>query len=313
MESEAWVQLALAKLSCTQKELAARVGVSPTQISKWKSGDYLSTEMENKFRELVKIDSYDPSVVIMSGSLDAARWWDKLIHHLADLADDFGETGYDTYPLQDEDGRLLWSTFYTLKNMGVELPKEFPRDLMVDYDHMDEGESEILRKNPYSNLIQEIFESLTNLWGFYTAYVSEITEDDELDLFEIGSEMESCMMDLAAIKCKVELSFAPKIKELEWSTKKNYQKWIEIVKDKAFRAGVPLRAELLRLIGDSSGELGHAAEAEALGFNKSRLHPDVYMNELLVGMRVLHQVLPKILEKLGIEDFGLDTSELSIG
>ena len=42
---------------------------------------------------------------------------------------------------------------------------------------------------------------------------------------------------------------------------------------------------------------------------KRRLHPDIYMNELLVGMRTMHTVLPLILEKLDIninKDFDLD-------
>jgi hypothetical protein len=37
------------------------------------------------------------------------------------------------------------------------------------------------------------------------------------------------------------------------------------------------------------------------------------MNELLIGMRVIHQVLPAIMKKLGIEDeFKLDESDLAI-
>ncbi len=36
MDSQALIELAIKHLSCTQKELAHHLGVSPTQISKWK-------------------------------------------------------------------------------------------------------------------------------------------------------------------------------------------------------------------------------------------------------------------------------------
>ena len=78
-------------------------------------------------------------------------------------------------------------------------------------------------------------------------------------------------------------------------TRADYEEWIGLVKDKAFQAGVPLRAELMSLVYDFGDELSHEAEAESMGFNAGRIHPDIYMNELLVGMRVIHQVLPTIL------------------
>lgn len=73
MGSQAWVQLALDKLSCSQKELALRMAVSPTQITKWKNDEHISFEMEEKFRTLTGIGSMYPEFVIFSGSLDNAK------------------------------------------------------------------------------------------------------------------------------------------------------------------------------------------------------------------------------------------------
>jgi ribosome-binding protein aMBF1 (putative translation factor) len=44
------IELALNTLGCSQKDLARKLKVSPTQISKWKQGEYMSSEMEDRIR-----------------------------------------------------------------------------------------------------------------------------------------------------------------------------------------------------------------------------------------------------------------------
>ena len=81
-----------------RQDLALRLGVSPTQISKWKNGEYMSQEMEDKIRAMINIGDKHPMFVLLAGSVEAANKWEKLIHFLAEAADENAETGYNTYP-----------------------------------------------------------------------------------------------------------------------------------------------------------------------------------------------------------------------
>ncbi|MFW1808357.1 helix-turn-helix domain-containing protein [Acinetobacter ursingii] len=319
MDSQALIELAIKHLSCTQKELAHHLGVSPTQISKWKKGEYISSDMQNNFKKLLNISELSPEFILRAGSLEDAKKWNKLIHFLARVAHDEAETGYNTEPLQDDLGNLSWHTFHILKQLGLTSPFYFPVELDIDYENSDEEAYEIFMGNienhPISHLIWNIFLALNDVYGFYAAYIAEIIDDESLDLFETDAvNIEPCLMELAACKIDISAEIAPNFNDFRYETLKNYKKWLNIVKDNAFRANIPLRAELLNLIYDSQEEISYEAEAESLGFNERRIHPDIYMNELLVGMRTLHKVLPVIMKKLEIYDeFKLDPSDFKLG
>ena len=90
----------------------------------------------------------------------------------------------------------------------------------------------------------------------------------------------------------------------------DYEEWLTFLKLKTIQAGIPLRAELMDVINLSSKEIGANAEAESLGLNKNHLHPDIYMNEILVSLRSIHQVLSYTMKKMKIYDeFKLDASD----
>lgn len=321
MDSQALVQLALIQLACSQRELASRLQVSPAQVTKWKNGEHLSSNMEAKLRKLAGIGDRPAKFVAMAGSVEAADKWAALIDYLADEALDNSESGYETSPLEaDESQRQLLCvlTFSALSSMGVRIPQTFPEELNVDMDpDLDQDILEfdsILEGDPYAATIRSMFRALTDVYGFFAAYLSELIYDSTTELFDAGENIEHSLLDLAACKIAVDASFAPKFEQFRRATLKDYSSWLQDVKESAFRAGIPLRAELLDLVHDSHDSLGHEAEAEALGFNASRIHPDIYMNELLVGVRLIHQVLPEIMKKLGIyEKFKVDHSKLTLG
>jgi transcriptional regulator with XRE-family HTH domain len=339
LNNQALIELAL-KVVASQNELATKLGVSKTQISKWKndSKEHMSEEMEKRLRKLTKIGERDPRFVQWAGSTKQATKWETLIHHLAEEAQANVQTGYHIDPLDDDDGLLCWHVTYCLTEMGVAppTPSAFPaefdalfaavkqeeskQDAAFDPDALNDRSMELaeaLAQNPYASTILSIFESLGNVYSFYQAYVHGLVDDlwDEVCMTQ-AENIRWSLPELAASKIDdVDETFAPKFKRYKFDTAREWEGWLTILKETAIRAKKPIPVELLDMISDEPEELGEAAEREHLGFNKTRVHPDVYMNELLVGMRIIHQALPAIMKKLGIDakEFTLDESELRLG
>ena len=311
------IHLVLAEQGCTQQELAKKIGVSPAQISKWKKGEYISTEMRDKLCEMAGIGEMHPELVAIAGSKEDAKKWIALIRHLADIATSAAETGYHTPPLEedvdDDDCLLFQNTLHVLQEMGVQIPRPFPQELDIDFE--DEGADEAIWSNEIASLVYDMFKALTNVYGFYAAFALNIVYDDDLGLSETPAwELEYDMLSLAASKLKIDAQTVPQFPRFKRRIEADVSKKLDFLKEQAFRARIPVRAELLDLAYAPHEDLGHAADGESLGFNsRMQLHPDIYMNELLTGMRVIHQVLPAIMSKLGIDqEFELDTSELNV-
>lgn len=314
MSSENLLKLVLQNKRFTQKDLAQKLKVSPAQISKWKAGEYMSFDMENKMTSLAKIGERNPDVVYWTGGSEQADKWTRLITYLAADVSDYSECSYVSYPLEDEEDTLTWKVLHTLIESGANIPKVFPNDIDFDYDLEHEGNEELFDTlyygNIYSSLIYECLKVLAKLYDFYAAYFNDLMNDDDLDLYSTDAcNIESCLFVLALAKVGKESEILCNFNTFRYETIKEYKKWVETVKHKAISNRVPLKAELMHLVSDEPESLVHEAEAEALGFNDSRLHPDIYMDEILKSMRLLHQVLPAICTKLGITEEELKINE----
>ncbi|MCZ7861090.1 hypothetical protein O9X98_06690 [Agrobacterium salinitolerans] len=277
----------------------------------------MSFDTRKTLCSLTGIGERIPTFVLLAGSLQNAEKWEALIEFIRDEALEYAETGYDTEPLRGDFDLLCYSTFEVLKNMGVTIPAEFPKELETgdgNYGDDDTLSDIVLNQNPFSSLILKIYKSLNDVYGFYAAYVSRLEFDDELGLMETPAEnMYSSLIDLAAAKVQVDRRVATRFGKFQRETEDDFEEWLNVVKERAVRAGVPLRAELMDLVHFSHEALGEEAERESFGYSSSRPHPDIYMNELLCGMRDIRRVLPAILKKLGIEDeMNLETPDPSL-
>ena len=114
--------------------------------------------------------------------------------------------------------------------------------------------------------------------------------------------IDDCLMDLALVKLKEDTGICSNFATFKHQVYRDFEDRLIELKRLAHVHGIPLSAEAMHLVYDCHESVGFEAERESLGFNKGMIHPDIYMNELLQGMRLIHQVLPAICKKLGITE-----------
>ena len=98
------------------------------------------------------------------------------------------------------------------------------------------------------------------------------------------------------------LEIAPNKNAHRFEWERWYKEKINELKAAAVERQIPLRSELLMLVNDDGRGMAEAVEGQAWGLNSNQIHPDIYMNEILLGLRAIHRVLPSIMQKLGIEE-----------
>ncbi|WP_258556861.1 hypothetical protein [Moraxella lacunata] len=269
----------------------------------------MAMDMEQKISDLLNIGKMSASFILQIGTVKQAQaWYAFLTEWIPYLAEE--ETGYVNFSLRDELDIVIFGLFDNLNKIGYILPKEIPTTLTVD--EADDEESEEIFYNPFVEFLTEIITAFNDVHGFYCAYVAYLSDcfEFDYDMQDILCQFESELLSLAMAKLDICDEIAPNFKNFRYEIIELYKEWINIIKLKAFQANIPLKAELMDFISCTSGELSYKAEAESFGASEHNLHPDIYMNELLVGMRMIHQILPVIMEKLGIDDFYLDESNL---
>jgi transcriptional regulator with XRE-family HTH domain len=303
------IKLTLSELDCNQKQLAKRLNVSETQISKWKKGEHMSRDFESKLTELSGVGWKQPSACIAAGSVEDLQKWELLVGEAYGIALAGVEHGWEIRTLDDELESFTGSLIVDLVNLGVDIPRPFPKELekILDEDgdnknwaELELGGNDEQAKNGLFDLLQEIMRTYVDIYGFYAAFISELTLNE--DLFELGIEVEDCLRGLAIYKTDIDPAIAPNCQ-----FKKNQMFLracvaLSTLKEQAINQGVVLKAEIMDLLESDHYSLSLAADG-ALGSGllmPENIHPDVYMNELLYRARQIDSKLDKIMLRLHI-------------
>ena len=256
----------------------------------------MSKEMKDKLTTMARIGAIQPELIAMVGTIQNAEKWTVLSKYNLDAAVESRETAYDESIL-DNVGELITIVFALLIEMGVSIPKEFPKELDFDYqDFSDETEHlfDALDENPHSKLIRKLFDNYVSVNGYWITYVHNVLRNNDNEnecLIEMSTELYYGLIELAATKLSLDDFGELENNFLPFSEKhqREWEKSLNKAKDMAYRFNIPLKSELMDMVTESTDTLDIECEAMALGF-RHQWHPDFYMNEILTHLRTQNPV-----------------------
>ncbi len=206
------IETLLKTLNCTQTELAEKLGVSRSQITRWKQGDQMSGPKAELARNLLGWDDgVDPEGIRITRSLENYAKWKRCFYSIAlhcREPDDYYSCNHKFEDLDEFWEGMYSETLRVLDEIGVRFPKEFPKkieldrycDLMRYYNSEDEWHEESetyeggadewflrfeekikssVKENPICKLVYRIYEgsnlrghSLTGLCMIFAAMIN---------------------------------------------------------------------------------------------------------------------------------------------
>ena len=302
--SKCLIEVALKELGVNQKQLAERLNVSTGQISRWKNhGDYISADLTKKLTTLCKLDETSPEFALFVGSIKNAKRWEKVIESCFDVAfDNYGDFGSALHGYGMDYVSSEIAT--TLKGLGIEFPSKVPVLVEMEFNEQEltneqwQAYSEI----PQVKVLSELISEYVVLENFYNTYIHSLNSYVDDDLFELSIEIHGNLFQLAACKMDIPVELSVSNDEHRFKWERWYRTKISELKAAAVERKIPLKEELLKLVNDETESVANTTEYEAWGFNNNRIHPDIYMHEILLRLRRIDKVLPFIIKKLGIDE-----------
>jgi len=122
-----------------QNEIAKKLGVTTGQISKWKQGEYISSERRLELNKLADLFSDNPDWIDISKTKRNAESWFKYINQLSDNAN------LEIQEFQDNQEISIPPIFILLSQLGVKIPKKAISINDSDWRNFDNSLSNLLK------------------------------------------------------------------------------------------------------------------------------------------------------------------------
>ena len=315
--SKSIFDIALGHTKLTKAELAQNLGTSVAWLSKWANDGNFPFEVEGALDKMLGLEGLCLDLVEAAGSIEDARKWQHLFASLAEEACNSIETGFDMPTLLDDDNDLGSSVIRLLNDMGVEIPQEFPNELLEpEGDLVSDDEIEAwtlhLDEHPIVLLIRKIFAANINLLSFYFAFVQPLIDRKEhaTRWAELGISQyvfEESLLDLAACNIGVPIEIAKNMGVFYHQTTVQFLGWLRTIKREAYAMGFAFEAEIMDLITNDVETLGQSAMGHVKTLGVLTGHPDMYIDDMSYKINAIHRVMPLILQKLGITEEDLES------
>jgi len=165
-----------------QKDIAKILGVTTGQVSKWKNGEYISSDRRKQLNEIANLfgENVEWSMLVKTKE-NADAWNEYILWHNSD---------FHNREIEDEGDLRIPHIFTLLSQLGASIPANTPT--------IDEISRSDYEWSPFDKAISSILESYSVLvqWND-VCFNSKLTDDK--DFWEIASKIEATTLDVALI------------------------------------------------------------------------------------------------------------------
>lgn len=302
----------------TLKEIANKLGITQAALKSYELGGDNDLEMafqvECNLPEILGLE-YGLLPVQMFTDNTNSETWLSIINELIDIANSGAQTGYNTPLLTDREHErdlLIQDIVCNLLHCNLSFPDTVPQNFInflnrQENNNMDDDTSELffyeIENCETTHVLLTALKALTDISGYHYAYILPVE-----NAVEPNNDNWEHLNDVCN---NIEYSL-PKLAFAQVASHKNPQhfntvidavtKIAEELKSFTYPRNIPLERDPTFITTLSHDELGHMAEAKALGFFKNDYHPDYRINELHLHNAILEHKMSLLMKHLNVTD-----------